>query len=148
MTLPMPRETAVLDYKAEFTPEEFEKISLGLKPEQMEDKWLIEMEGDALFFYRSWTGHCVFRVEFGRSGDRYAVKRALANRNADQYNSPGDDYDAALLGFLIEVLLLGRDGKFPVLGKNFSGGLFQHVVSGTGHPEKPLRKKPWWKFWR
>lgn len=146
MTRPMPPETAVLNYKAEFMPEEFDKISQGLKPQQMEDKWLIEMEGDTLSFCRSWTGHCIFRVEFAGNGGRYAVRSALANRNAEQYNSPGDDYDAALLGFLIEVLLLGRDGKFPVPGKKFSGGLFQHAVAGTGCPEKPIRKKPWWKF--
>jgi hypothetical protein len=147
--IPMPPETAVLNYRAEFTPEEFEKISRGLKPEQMEDKWLIAMEEDGVLgFHRSWTGHCIFRVEFERAGDKHAVKNALVNRNAEQYNSPGDDYDTALLGYLIDNLLLGREREFPIPGKKFGGGLFQHHVAGTAYPETPIKKKPWWKFWQ
>jgi hypothetical protein len=149
--IPMPLETAVLNYIAEFTPEEFEKMSLGLKPEQMEDKWLIAMEGDTLAFYRSWTGHCIYRVRFEKTGENYSATNALVNRNSEQYNSPGDDYDIALLGFLIDGLLLGKAVDFPIpagLPGDTPKGLYQHHVSGSAYPETPIKKKPWWKFWQ
>jgi hypothetical protein len=52
-TTPMPAEKAQLDYSAEFTPEEFAKIAEGLIPEEMEDKWYIHLEDNALYFNRS-----------------------------------------------------------------------------------------------
>src|SRR6059036_193907 len=94
---PIPQETNVLAYSAEFSAEEFERISLGLVPQEMEDKWFIYLEGNTLYLHRSWTGICVYEVEFQESGMKYTVHRALANRDKTQYQGSDDAYDAALL---------------------------------------------------
>jgi hypothetical protein len=51
--VPMPAETDQLECSSEFTPEEFAKIAEGLIPQEMEDKWYIHLEDNALYFNRS-----------------------------------------------------------------------------------------------
>ena len=148
ITQPMPSETADLNYRQEFTPEEYQRISRGLIPQEMEDKWFAYLEEGTLFWHRSWTGFCMYRVELVCQGDRYRVRRALVNRNRQQYRSIDDAYDLELLRFLIDGLLLGRKVHFPLppgLPEETPKGLFQHHASGTGYPERVV--KPWWKFW-
>jgi len=67
-TKSMPEETPVLDFKAEFGEEEFKRISYGLIPKEMEDKWFIYLQNNILYFHRSWTGYCIFKIVFTRSG--------------------------------------------------------------------------------
>jgi len=158
-TQPMPPATAVLDYGGRFSSEEFERISHGLIPEEMEDKWFIYLDGTTLHLHRSWTGISIFEVEFEEIGAEHVVRRTLVNRDQTQYNSTDDAYDSALLHFLISNLLLGKQVEFPVPGALSPGpakGILQHHISGTAYPERsvdsstgggPTSRKPWWKFW-
>ena len=158
-TQPMPPARAVLDYRGRFSAEEFERISHGLIPQAMEDKWLIFLKGTTLHLHRSWTGICVFEVEFEAIGAERVVRRALVNRDRAQYCSPDDAYDSALLHFLISTLLLGKPVPFPVPGawsKGTPKGILQHHIAGTAYPERPTdaraargpaSRRPWWKFW-
>ena len=43
---------------------EYAQLSLGLIPEEMEDKWFIYLEDNKLYCHRSWTGLCAYIVEF------------------------------------------------------------------------------------
>jgi hypothetical protein len=113
---PMPQETAILSYREEFSSEEFEKISRGVVPEEMEDKWFIYLEGTTLCLHRSWTGTCIYQVELEAHAGTYAVRRALVNRNPAQYHATDDVYDAELLRFLVSYVLLGRDVECPLPG--------------------------------
>ena len=70
-TRAMPPETAVLDYSAEYSPDEFERLSRGLIPQAMEDKWFVYLEGDVLHFHRSWTGICIYQVSFGEENGKH-----------------------------------------------------------------------------
>lgn len=143
-TVPMPESVAVLDYTAEFTAEEFGRISRGLVPECMEDKWFVYLKDNTLHLHRSWTGHCIYQVEFGCDGDKCSVERVTVNRDPSQYNERDDLYDARLLDFLIRNLLLGQNLPFPMpplaLPPDAPKGLHQHHVSGTGYPEKPFEE--------
>lgn len=91
-----------------FSAEEMARIRWGFVPEEMEDKWFIYCEGDRLYFHRSWTGHCIYIVDFQPQGDAFAASKAQVNRDANQYNESDDVYDADLLLYLIDLLLLGR----------------------------------------
>jgi hypothetical protein len=138
-TKPMGERVAVLDYSAEFTSTEFEAIARGLIPLEMEDKWFIFLDSDTLSFHRSWTGCCIYQVQFDHDGEKYSVRRATANREPDEYRETNDAYDCQLLNFLISNLLLRREVPFPVpsdLSENIPKGVFQHHVSGTAYPEK------------
>ncbi len=45
-----------IDIELQFTAEQFSKLTYGLIPEEMEDKWFIFLQNDWLYFHRSWTG--------------------------------------------------------------------------------------------
>lgn len=144
-TEPMPRKVAVLSYTAEFSSEEFKKISRGLIPQMMEDKWFIYLYCKTLHLHRSWTGFCVYQVEFERAADKYIVRRALVNRNPTQYQATDNAYDSQLLHFLISNLLLDKRIEYPVPSKSSNGpskGFFQFHFSGTDFPEKPPDTMP------
>ncbi|MFH5803645.1 hypothetical protein [Alienimonas sp. DA493] len=96
-----------------FSPQEIERIRLGLVPGQMEDKWFIYWQDDALYFHRSWTGICVYVVRFEIDGDSYRMCEADLNREPSQYSQTNDDHDAAMISYLIDVLLLEREAEFP-----------------------------------
>jgi hypothetical protein len=82
-TNPMPELVARLAYKRSFSAEEFALLQRGLMPEQMEDKWFIVWQDDALWCHRSWTGLCVYCLRFVADEGRYVVIEALVNRDPE-----------------------------------------------------------------
>jgi hypothetical protein len=141
-TKPMPAQVARLDYQAKFSAQEFERISAGLIPREMEDKWFIVMDGNVLKFYRSWTGTCIYQVEMEKEDSLYYIRQAIVNRDSTQYSETDNAYDVSLLNFLIRHLLLGQDVHFPtpyISTKNYEAlpeGALQHHVAGTASREK------------
>ena len=112
---PLPTQRARLDVTGTYTPAEMAHIRRGLVPEQMEDKWFIYWADDRLHLHRSWTGFCVYVAEFGQRDGTDVLLGADVNRNPEEYGSTDDRYDAALLLYLIDVLLLHLDTEMPRL---------------------------------
>ena len=133
----LPAQREKLSFQHDYSEEDYKKISLGLIPEVMEDKWFIFMESEVLSFHRSWTGVCIYEVSFVQSGSRYSVGEAWVNRDSQQYKETDSNYDSELLNFLIDNLLLGKNISFP-LSSDVDGklpkGVQQHTVSRTGYP--------------
>ena len=88
-------------------------MKLGLVPGQMEDKWFIYWQDDALHFHRSWSGFCIYVARFTADGDSHRMFEADLNREPEQYGQTDDDHDAAMISYLIDVLLLEREADFP-----------------------------------
>jgi len=110
----MPESKNRLIFNRQFAPDEFQQISRGLIPESMDDKWFIFLEDNWLYLHRSWTGSCIYKVKFEQDQGSYMVSEAWVNRDRNQYNSTDDNYDAAVLSFLIDKFLLGKDTPFPM----------------------------------
>jgi hypothetical protein len=130
----MPANAAWLPFTGSYSLEEYERLSRGLVPRVMEDKWFIFEDGGTLSFHRSWTGVCVYQVRLEPAGERYQVVDARTNRAVG-----GIDiwYEARLLRFLIENLLLGHALPFPLpAGGSDPDGLLQHAISGTAFPSE------------
>lgn len=72
-------------------------------------------EGE-LFFHRSWTGYCMYVVEFETDQAGCRMVKALVNRDHEQYRETSNDRDAAMISFLIDVVLLHRQHEFPSSG--------------------------------
>lgn len=139
LCLPLPKDREKLPFQHVYSEKNYRKLSFGLVPEVMEDKWFIFMENDVLSFHRSWTGVCIYEVHFEKLDDSCSVKEAWVNRDNQQYRETNLDYDCELLHFLIENLLLGNNIPFPmpsnIIGK-IPKGVHQHSFSGTGYSEK------------
>ena len=154
-TLDLPESISAFDLDFDLGPDELERVSMGFVPEVMEDKWFIYRDGDRLLFHRSWTGSCVYSASIEEHEHGGRIGRVLVNRDAGQYRETDDRYDAQLLRFLIEAILLERNIPFPIPAEAAAlqhRGVYQHVVTGTGFPEivverrdaKPVRE-PWWR---
>jgi hypothetical protein len=141
---PLPDTKALISLDRKFTKEEFEKISFGLIPLGMDEKWFIFLENNILYFHRSWTGSCIYQVQFVLRDDFYIASEIWVNRDPNQYKETKKQYDEKLLLFLIENLLLGNNTPFPIpndIPKDYPKGAFQHSVSGTGYPEIEIEKE-------
>ncbi len=137
----MPEQKAELNFSTEFSPEEYERLSLGHVSRDMDDKWNMFFEDGWLHLHRSWTGICVYQSRVERNGDSYSTVETWVNRDATQYKETNDRYDAALLFFLISNLLLGKQTPFPLpdtLPPDSPKGAFQHSVAGSGYAETVL----------
>ena len=113
-TEPMPATRARLAYARTFDRAEHERVTRGIVPGQMEDKWFVFYEAPWLWFHRSWTGVAIYGVQLRTEEGGSVVEQAWANRAPEQYRETDDAHDAAILAFLVERILLGRDVPFPV----------------------------------
>ena len=81
-TEPMPQQHETFVLNRSFSDEEMEVLRRGHIPQAMEDKWFWYMEGSTLWVHRSWTGHCIYRIDF-KEDDNHVV---TVNRDPEQYN--------------------------------------------------------------
>jgi len=109
----LPAQRTVISLDRSLEPHEMERVRCGLVPAQMEDKWFIFWEDDALYFHRSWTGFCIYAVYFKRDGDLYRIVSADVNRDPEQYKGVSDERDAELISYLVDTLLLRQSAAFP-----------------------------------
>lgn len=110
----MPKQSATFDLDTLYDPFDSWLIGRGCVPRQMEDKWFIFLKGEKLFFHRSWTGILIYQIDTFWDGDCLHLGRVTVNRNRAQYGETDTEYDAALLRYLIDAVLRGCPGSFPV----------------------------------
>jgi len=87
--LPMPEARTRLAVEIDIPADRFERLRWGFIPRAMEDHWFYFMEHTRLHVHRSWTGFCIYLIDFEQWGDGYRVAQVWANRDLEQYR--GDD---------------------------------------------------------
>ncbi len=140
---PMGEMKSPLLFHREFMPEEYDRLIIGLIPGGMDEKWFIFLENDWLYFHRSWTGVCIYQLRLEKKENKYVVAEAWVQRDQDKYKETDLAYDAAILSFLINNFLLGKQTPFPLpndLPEGYPKGAYQHSVSGSGYSEIPFEK--------
>jgi 8-oxo-dGTP diphosphatase len=141
-TKPMPDEHTRIDLDRTFTADELARIRHGLVPQAMEDKWFVYWNEDRLFFHRSWTGFCIYIIDFDVTDDGATMASALVSRDPDQYRETDDARDIEMINFLIDLLLLHRPAGFPTSQDARSDQVLEQwsVVGRAGlgqHPNDP-----------
>jgi hypothetical protein len=132
---PLPAQRAHLSLQRAFTQPEYERICSGFIPEAMEDKWFIFTEDGTLYIHRSWTGYCIYQLTLTKGDTTYVVSEALVNRDENQYAGGNGAYDEKLVIFLIDHLLLGKNGPLPMpadLPAGIVTELHHHHILGAG----------------
>ena len=94
--MPSKHDTFVLHRP--LNPQQMKALRRGNIPKQMEDKWFWFMEGDTLFAHRSWTGYCIYRIDFGPDGNHIVT----VNRDPEQYTCVSIEEDAEKLNKLLD----------------------------------------------
>ena len=97
-TLPMPEKRETFTFFRALSGAEMDALRRGNVPRAMEDKWFWYMEGSTLWAHRSWTGCCVYRIDFGADG-RHTV---TANRDPEQYACASIEEDTENLNLLLD----------------------------------------------
>lgn len=110
----MPKQRSSFDLETFFEPLDSWLISRGFVPKQMEDKWFIYLKDEKLCFHRSWTGILIYEVNVFWDEVYLHLGKVSVNRNPSQYGETDDNYDAAMLSYLIDVVLRGVPSSFPI----------------------------------
>lgn len=95
---PMPRKTKKFVLQREFSDEEMEILKIGHIPQEMEDKWFWYFENGRLYAHRSWTGICIFIIEFDLETSKHKV---WVNRDKKQYENRDIEEDKKILNGLL-----------------------------------------------
>ena len=97
-TLPMPDQHETFVLSRSFSDEEMAALRCGNIPQAMEDKWFWYMEGSTLWAHRSWTGYCIYRIDFKEDNEHVVT----VNRDPEQYTCPSVKEDITALNKLLD----------------------------------------------
>ncbi|QKQ76137.1 hypothetical protein [Nostoc sp. TCL240-02] len=98
----MPSASTNITVEKFYSQEEFDRITAGVIPEQMEDKWFIFYEAPWLYLHRSWTGFCIFKVRFQVLGESVKIVEVQVNRDPAEYSNTDNERDASMLKILLD----------------------------------------------
>lgn len=96
-TTGMPKKHDTFVFHRPLNAQQMAALRRGNIPKEMEDKWFWFMEGDTLYAHRSWTGFCIYRVDFKPDGDHIVT----VNRDPEQYTCESAAEDAERLNKLL-----------------------------------------------
>ena len=94
----MPSKNETFTLSRRFSSKQMKVLEKGHIPKEMEDKWFWYMEDNKLYAHRSWTGSCVYIVEFGQ-GDQHKV---TVNRDPEEYTCTSIEEDTRILNSLLD----------------------------------------------
>ncbi len=97
-TSDMPEKNDSFILERIFTPQQMKSLCHGNIPQEMEDKWFWYVADDTLFAHRSWTGICVYRIDF-MPDNKHVV---TVNRDPEQYGCTSIDEDREKINKLLD----------------------------------------------
>ena len=95
---PMPEKHETFVLKRSFSDRQMDALRRGNIPQAMEDKWFWYMEGSTLFAHRSWTGNCIYQIDF-KQDNKHIV---TVNRDPKQYTCTSIREDKRSLNKLLD----------------------------------------------
>ena len=98
---PMPDQHEVFILKREFSSVQMAILKRGHIPQEMEDKWFWFVENNKMRLCRSWTGFCIYEIEF-RPDNCHIV---TVNRNPEQYKCTSVEEDIQSLNKLLNWMI-------------------------------------------
>ena len=96
-TVPMPASHESFTLSRPFSEKDMNVLRLGNIPQAMEDKWFWYMEGSTLRAHRSWTGYCIYQVDFKADNNHIVT----VNRDPNQYKCTSIEEDIISLNKLL-----------------------------------------------
>ena len=97
-TEPMPERCETFVLNRSFSDGEMDALRCGNIPQAMEDKWFWYMEGSTLRAHRSWTGYCIYQIDF-KEDNKHVV---TVNRDPEQYRCTRIEEDIESLNKLLD----------------------------------------------
>ena len=110
--MPMPDKNIVIPLNVKIPCDAMRIIKYGHIPEAMEDHWFMYYDEDAIRYYRSWTGICIFEAMYDKYGGDYRITHLIVNRDPEQYGSTNNRRDICLFFALLTEEYGGDASKF------------------------------------
>lgn len=104
-----PQEYAETKLNIQLNENEFELFKKGIFAGSMDEKWNIFIVDNSIFFARSWTDNCIFKVEFKREKRKTILNNLKVSRDKLQYKSTDLDYDKNMFKKILEIYLNRKD---------------------------------------
>ncbi|MER6318943.1 hypothetical protein ABT237_35090 [Streptomyces sp. NPDC001581] len=107
--LSVPRPMSVLPTR-KWTDDQWERIQLGYRSADMDEKWDVYTEDDVVFLHRSWTGFEIFEAAFvPAEGGGWAIAGAMVESDPECYGGTSDMRNALTLELVLSAIVLGED---------------------------------------
>ncbi len=105
----MPPDRIEVTVDKQFTKDDFEKIKLGIRSYDMDQRWNILFEDNLLYMYRSWTGACIFIGQFDTCNDGTGhLLKLVVNGDLGQYKRVNAQDDIEIVLTIIDTHLIKR----------------------------------------
>lgn len=83
---PFPSAFVTVAFTRVLTRDAEPKLVHGLLPREMEDKWYVRLADGYLDFFRSWTGHHIYRIPVTVADAALTLGDLLVNNDTEQWN--------------------------------------------------------------
>lgn len=104
---PDKHETGRLDLEISTT--EFKTFEKGIFAGSMDEKWNVFVLNDIIYFARSWTDVCIYKIFVKKQETKVILADFLVNRDENQYKGKDIKYDTVLLKKLLQMFLNRED---------------------------------------
>ena len=84
---------------------EFEKFENGIYAGSMDEKWNIFLIQNDMYWARSWTDNCIFKIQFEKQNGGVVLKNIKVTRNPNEYKSSDLEYDIGIFNRMLDFYL-------------------------------------------
>ena len=84
---------------------EASNVGDGLIPESMDDKWVGFWDEKEVGFYRSWTGHQIYRLKKEETKEGFRLGPVDVLNDGSVYRRTTDEFDLKMVSSLLNKLL-------------------------------------------
>lgn len=95
----------------EISASEFEVFEKGIYAGSMDEKWNVFVLDNIIYFARSWTNNCIYKVLTLPKAEFVTLSEFHVNRDEKEYKSKDLEYDTVLLKKLLQMFL-NREGFY------------------------------------
>jgi hypothetical protein len=95
--------------KIEINDSEYKIFEEGIFSKSMDEKWNVFVIDSCIYFARSWTHFCIYKILVNRQNEKVILSTFKVNRDENQYNSNDIEFDTVLLKKLLQMYLKRED---------------------------------------
>jgi hypothetical protein len=87
------------------TGEHMKRVEMGKIPIDMDDRWYIYYNNFWIYFHRSWTGNCIYKIKVNKTNDLYEISEVLVNGDIKEYKFIDENSEIKLFNELFDLYL-------------------------------------------
>ena len=99
-----PIESVNFDLDIQLSDKQLNMLLNFPHPVGMDSKWNVLFKRNFIYFYRTWTGFCIYKVEI----ENNKLIKIFINNNVEQYKFLDDEKELILFHQFFDFLLKGK----------------------------------------